>query len=195
MSLQSYFFNGYLEKDEKIMFVAHRHILIVKIETSKISLVGFIVPAVIWFLMPMLKIFMLMWMFIGLIKLLYELYGWYYDVWLITDRGVIDVKSSSLFDVSTTRVEYHMIEGVSYTISGFLKTIFNFGDLILEKIGSGTSVKLEDAADPKKVEGKILKYQEEYMGKKSYRDHKTLKHLLGDMIHSHVKEHGLPFDE
>lgn len=192
MSLESYFFNDYLETKEKIVHIVHRHFLVILKDFIRILVLGFGIPGLFWFLFPQISIIAIIWMIIGLGKSLYVLYKWYYDVWVITDRAVIDIKSETIWDITTTRIEYHMIEGMTYSVKGFWATIFNYGDILLEKIGGGTAVSLEHAKKPQKVETKILKQQEKYMSSQSMRDHQALRQLLAGMVRDHVSKYGVP---
>ena len=115
---------------------------------------------------------------------------WYYDCLLITSIGVVDIERRGIFDNSSKRIEYESIDGVSYVIKGFLPTLLNYGDIVVDKMGSDIQINLQDAANPRKVEKIIMKHQEECMEKKSYVDHEALKGLLADMITTHVKKHG-----
>jgi len=80
-----------------------------------------------------------------------------------------------------------MIEGISYTITGLWRTVFNYGDIVVDKLGTKTSVKLKDAANPKKLERAVMKYQEKFVNSKSIRDHHALKGMLSEMIAYHVQ--------
>jgi len=79
-----------------------------------------------------------------------------------------------------------MIEGISFTIRGWLPTIFNYGDITIDKLGAKTSVVLKDSTKPKRLERQVLKYQEKFVYEKSVRDHHQLKDMLSEMIAYHV---------
>lgn len=190
MKMPYYFFGEYLEKGEKIHAMIHRHIAVMTVPFFKIVLIGFLFPICILFFFPMLFWAMIVWMMMGVLRFFYDLYDWYYFVWLITDRGVLDIRSPSLFEVSTSRVEYHMIEGVSYTISGFWRTVLEFGNVTLEKVGAGSTMMLPGASNPKRIERLVLKYQEQYMEHHNYNSHDSLKSLLSDMLYEHMKKNG-----
>ena len=80
-----------------------------------------------------------------------------------------------------------MIEGIAYTISGFWRTLLNFGDITIDKIGAKTSVVLKDAANPKKLERKVMAFQEKYVSERSIKDHQNLKDMLANMIAYHMQ--------
>ena len=181
-----FFYRSYLDDGERVLSVAHRHLLILKIASAKTILFGVLVPFFGYLLFPQLILVFLAWWFIGAIGLFYHFVDWYFDVWLLTNFGVVDIERNGFLDVTSTRMEYHMIEGISFTIKGWLPTIFGYGDITIDKMGAKTSVVLMDAANPKKLERQVLRYQEKYVYEKSVRDHHQLKDMLSEMIAYHV---------
>ena len=182
-----YFFKRYLDDGERILDVVHRHILVYKIEAAKTSFFGITIPVILYLFFPQAVIIFVIWIAIGLMGLLYHFVDWYFDVWLLTNFGVIDIERDGFFTVTSTRIDYHMMEGVSYTISGFWKTVFNYGDITLDKIGAKTSILLKDAANPRKIERMVLGYQEKFVSEKSVKDHQALKDMLSGMIAYHIQ--------
>jgi hypothetical protein len=192
MIVQNFLFRKHLNDNEKIVAVAHRHFIIVLPQVFKALFFGALIPFFIFILFPQTAMYMLIWMWAGALGLLYHLYDWYFDAWLMTNQGLLDVEWKGMFDKTSTRIEYHMIEGIAYEIKGFWSTIFNYGIVTLEKVGAGTLVQLTNVSHPKKVEQKLLVCQKKYMTQKSMREHGALKDLLTEMIVDHVKEHGIP---
>jgi hypothetical protein len=119
--------------------------------------------------------------------MIYHIIDWYFDAWLLTNQGVVNIEMGGIFSKSSTRVEYHMIEGIGYKVHGFFGTVFNYGDITVDKLGTSTSVVLLDAPNPKKIEKKVMYYQEKFLRSKSIRDHNALKNMLAEMIAYHVQ--------
>ncbi|MFH1284368.1 MAG: hypothetical protein ABIH78_02145 [Candidatus Peregrinibacteria bacterium] len=180
-------FKSFLDDGEKIVNVAHRHIIILKIDSAKTLFFGIILPIVGYFIFPEFLLAFVIWGAVGVFGLFYHFVDWYYDAWLLTNLGVVDIERNGFFDVTTTRIEYHMMEGSSYTVKGFLQTLFNYGDITIDKLGSQTKVILKDAASPKKLERLVMRCQEKYVYDRSIRDHNALKNMLSDMIAYHVQ--------
>lgn len=180
-------FSSYLDDGERIVDIAHRHILVFKVAAAKTSFFGLILPLFLWYIFPQVPpLFPVAWMIVGVVGMVYHFVDWYFDVWLLTNMGVVDVERNGFFDVSATRIEYHMIEGISYQINGFVRTMFSYGDITIDKLGTKTAVVLRDAASPKKLERRVLKLQDQYVRTRSVRDHDALKGMLSDMIAYHV---------
>jgi hypothetical protein len=190
MKAAYYFFGEYLEEGEKVHAVIHRSLAVLTPAFIKVFIVGFLFPSAIVYFFPVLFWPMIVWMILAVMRIFYDLYDWYYYVWLITDRGVLDIRSPSLFEVSTARIEYHMIEGVNYTIAGFWRTVLGFGDVTIAKVGNGAPMTMEGAAHPKRIERLVLRYQEEYMEHHNFNSHDALKTLLSGMLYEHMKKVG-----
>ncbi|MFA5947660.1 MAG: hypothetical protein WC806_01645 [Candidatus Gracilibacteria bacterium] len=186
-NISDLFFRGHLDEDEKIIVVIHRHPIILFNASLKVFFFGVIIPVAFYFMFPSVLYVAIAWGIGGFFGMLYHIIDWYFDVWLITNTGVIDIDKNGLFEKSSTRIEYHMIEGIAYTIKGFWATVLNYGDIQIDKISTATTVILHDAASPKRIERQIMKYQEEYVTDKSIRDHNVLKNMLAEMLSYHMK--------
>ncbi|MBD3156194.1 hypothetical protein GF369_00015 [Candidatus Peregrinibacteria bacterium] len=191
-ALRRYLFSDYLEDEEEIIFVAHRHFFVFMPDLFRISFFHIVIPVGFWFVFPQLLWLYIVWFAIGFIRFLFVLQDWYYDCWLITNMGVVGVEWTGYFERTSSRVEYQSIEGMSYTIKGVIRTIFNYGDVTLAKLGGATSVTLKDAYNPKRVERNLVASQEKYLESKNFTDQEVLKQLLSDLVVQHVKKHGLP---
>ena len=192
MKIRHVFYKGHLDEGEEIFEVARRHWLILKLKLWKSTTFGIIPPIILFYFFPMFFIVSLVWLIGGVTHFIVKYLEWYYDCLLITNIGVVDIERRGIFDNTSKRIEYHMIDGISYTIQGFLPTVLNYGDLVIDKMGSGIQINLEDAANPKKVDRAIMRYQEQFIRSKSFTDHETLKGMLADMIATHAKKHGVP---
>ena len=193
-SFREYLFSDYLEDGEQIVFVCHRHMIVLLKDFFRIFLIHFGLAAVLWYLFPQLLWISILWFAIGCIRFLLIIQDWYYDSWLVTSLGIVGVQWTGFFNRTSTRVEYPSIEGVSYTIKGFLPTVFNYGTETLAKLGGPSTVALKDAFNPKRIERNILKFQEQFMTTKNFKDQEVLKSLLSDLVAEHVKKHGLPLN-
>jgi len=180
--LANIFFRSYLNQGEKIYFVAHTHPFINYASFFKALVLGIVLPLGFNLIMPPFFVIWMGWLAVGILLFLYELLDWYMDAWIITNLGIIDLQWDGFFNKSSTRIEYHTIEGVTYQIQGFWGTIMNYGDIMIERLGTGTVVTLGDVSFPKTVEREVLKYQEKFVKAKNYKDQTALKDLLVQMV-------------
>jgi predicted membrane metal-binding protein len=189
---REYLFQDYLEDNEEIFFVGHRVIFIMFRDSARIIAIHGVLPFILWLFFPNL-----IWIFagiaiLGIIRMLLVVQDWFYDCWLVTNMGIIGVEWTGFFDRTSDRVEYQSIEGISYKIKGVMPTMFNYGNITLAKLGAQTSVKLNAAYNPKRIEKNVIKYQDKFMTKKNFTDQEVLKQLLSELVATHVQEHGLP---
>jgi len=191
MLLHNVLYKRHLEEGEEILAVAHRHWFMLKKKIWKASTFGIVPPLVIFYFFPGFWPILLIWLLIGVFFYILKFLEWYFDCFLITKIGVIDVERRGIFDNTSKRIDYNTIDGISYEIKGFLPTILNYGDIRIDKMGSGVRIDLNDAANPGKVNKLIMKYQGQFVTEKSFTDHEALKGMLADMIASHVKKYGV----
>lgn len=190
--LRNYLFSDYLEEGEQIVFVCHKHLIVLVKDFLAIFTIHLGLALFAWYFFPQLLWACLIWLGIGIVRFLLIVQDWYYDCWLITNMGIVGVLWTGFFNRTSTRVEYASIEGVSYTINGVLPTIFNYGTVTLAKLGGPSTVALKDAYNPKRIERNILQFQEEFLTTKNFKDQEFLKQLLTDLVVEHVKKNGLP---
>lgn len=81
-----------------------------------------------------------LWLFEGYLFLmflivLYKVIDWYADAWVLTDRGVIDVRWS-LFMLDTTFIEYQDISSIQFSQDSLFDKMFRSGDVTLHKMGT-----------------------------------------------------------
>lgn len=191
MKIAHIFYRRHLEEGEKIITVAHRHWLVLKLKIWKASSFCIFPSVICLIFFPALWMFWVVWLSVGIVWYFFKALEWYLDCLLITNLGVVDIERRGIFDNVAKRIDYNTIDGISYTIKGFLPTLFNYGDIVIDKMGSGVHINLADAANPRKVEKMIMKYQEQFVEEKSFTDHEVLKDMLADMIAVHAKKYGV----
>jgi len=111
--LANIFFRSYLNQGEKIYFVAHTHPFINYASFFKALVLGIVLPLGFNLIMPPFFVIWMGWLAVGILLFLYELLDWYMDAWIITNLGIIDLQWDGFFNKSSTRIEYHTIEGVT----------------------------------------------------------------------------------
>ncbi|KKU79111.1 MAG: hypothetical protein UY05_C0038G0003 [Candidatus Peregrinibacteria bacterium GW2011_GWA2_47_7] len=184
------FFKNYVQDDEQVFLVIHKHLFFITWKVFKILFFGVLLPALLWLLFPKLFFICVLWAWSGLVALAYEFVKWYYDAWLVTDCSIVVIDWNGFFDKSSTRVEYHLTDEVGYEIKGFFPTIFNYGIITLVR-GVGSPLVFASTWRPKDKVAIMLQYQDQFMRKKNFRDHKTLKGMLADMLHLHQTRDGV----
>jgi hypothetical protein len=194
MIIAEFFFTPYLEKDEKILRVFHRHPIVMFADMLRVVFFGFGIPIFLFYLFPNFWVFFMIWFMVSLVRMVYVLFSWYHDVILVTNVSLIAVQWNGFFDRASSRLEYQQIDGSASSIRGFRQTMLNYGDLQITH-GSGMPLVLRDAIGPKSAEKIIMIYQEKFTSDQNLKDAGTLKTLLSTMLRHHAKTEGVPEQE
>ncbi|PIT91324.1 hypothetical protein COU17_00835 [Candidatus Kaiserbacteria bacterium CG10_big_fil_rev_8_21_14_0_10_49_17] len=82
--------------------------------------------------------------------------NYYLDIWIITDRRIIDIDQRTFFsrEVATLRME--RVQDVTYEIHGFIATMLNFGNIHVQTAGEESEFIARNIPNPEKVKQKIL---------------------------------------
>lgn len=94
--------------------------------------------------------FGLYWLFI----LLYALISWinyYFDVWVITNRRIINIDQVNLFERVTSETRLERIQDVTVEVRGFLPSVFHFGNVYIQTAGEKPRFTFEQIRHPYRV--------------------------------------------
>lgn len=156
--IQKAVFKKYLGDDEEIIFTTHNHFF---------STLGKILgDVIIWMVIPTTLIifdifvpYVIYLYFIGIPVILYHLYDWYADAFVITNKGIINVVWNGFTQSNSQRVQHVDIVVVNIEKSNFLQSIFNYGKLIIT-VSDGSRLSIDNAINPEKAQGIIIKQKE-----------------------------------
>ena len=96
---------------------------------------------------------------------------YYYNLFMVTDKEVLDVTQDGLFDRRVTEISLLRIQDVSARIHGFLGTIFNYGDVVAESAGENSRTYIiKDIPNPIAVANRILDLHNEHIAKEERAD-------------------------
>jgi len=59
----------------------------------------------------------------------YRWVGWYYTVFIVTDRRILEVKQKGIFDRKVDEWQLDNISNINYHINGFQAVLFGYGDI------------------------------------------------------------------
>jgi hypothetical protein len=78
----------------------------------------------------------------------YRWIGWYYTMYIVTDRRILEVHQSGFFKRRVGEWQLESIQNVNYEIDGFQAVIFGFGDITAKTyIGDLTLEKVHKPAE------------------------------------------------
>lgn len=90
--------------------------------------------------------------------------NYYYNIVIITSQRLINISQEGLLSRKTSELNFAEIENVSADVNGLLQSWFNFGLLVVETAGGGTSgamlrpgfFTVQDVPDPNRIARAIL---------------------------------------
>ena len=155
------------EKEEKVILMLRQH---------PITNLGWILMSVILFLCPPIfqrtgllnllpvgypLVIKLAWYLVTFAYAMEGFFKWYFNVFFVTTRRVIDVDFFNLINKRVSDAEIEKIQDVSYSTSGPIGTIFNFGDVLIQTAAELQELSFERVPNPEKVAGILDKLREE----------------------------------
>lgn len=187
-----YIFQSFLDPDEKIENVIHKHWFALLKAFSKTTLFGIIVPILLISMFPTAKIVLvgMLWCMIGIGYFVYNFFDWYLDAILLTNEYILDIEWNGFFHKLANRIKYEYLESVSYDIQGALPTFLGFGSLQIYTHHEGEKG-LKYCADVRAMQKLVLNKRDEILARVDTDDAETLKKALKAFI----KEGGMLIEE
>ncbi len=157
------------KKDEKIELLLRRHWFTLIVPLLKRFII-FVLPLFIFFFLfstfilksKFFSIFFLLWFVIGISAILYEWVVWYYDIYIITNKRIIDIDQKTLFSRSVAEASLGKVQDVSFEIDGMIPTFLKYGDVGVQTAGAEEVINLEEVYKPDEVQEKIMELQKKY---------------------------------
>jgi len=164
----------YHESGEKIILILRRHIFIIIIKIAFWALAAILPP--IFFLLfqdilaqlfnnnffhPLLILFtsiyyLYIWLFVFT-----SFVDYYLDVWIVTDKRIINIELKSLFARTVSEQKLYRIQDVTSELKGFFSTILDFGTVYVQTAGEKERFIFKQIPNPYGVARKILKIVEQ----------------------------------
>ncbi len=76
---------------------------------------------------------------------------WFFNIYIVTNERIVDIDFLYLLYKHSTVAELAKIQDISYTASGILATVFNYGNVMVETAGEIPSIDFEAVPHPDKV--------------------------------------------
>lgn len=158
------FFKKYVPVWSKIKWIIHEHFFMIfdKIIVKLILLV--IIPSFFYYQSNLLSsnipfIFLEIYLIIMFFIIIYDIFNWYNDVWIITDSWVVDL-DWELFNTSTISVKYSSIEWIEVEQEWIINNFIWKWNLIINRVWTW-AFRLDNACCPFSAVDKIEKYSRE----------------------------------
>lgn len=145
------------EKDEKVVLLLRQH---------PIVNLGWILMAIIMLLIPtgvgMLGIFSsfpskfkliidLTWYLITFAFIMESFLDWFFNVYIVTNLRIVDIDFVNLIYKNVSDANIDKIQDVSYNMGGVARTIFNYGDVVIQTAAEISEFDFAAVPNPAKV--------------------------------------------
>lgn len=141
------------ERDEQVVAFLRMH-LITNVPWLFLTLLFILAPLVLRFF-PLIDFLpfrfqlmsIIMWYLLVTAFVFEKFLAWVFNVYIITDERIVDIDFHNLLykEVSETKID--KIQDVTFKMGGVIRTIFNYGDVLIQT--AGTELKFEFHAVPK----------------------------------------------
>lgn len=155
------YFTHDLKENEEIVRVIRKHWITFSYPALKIFGV-LIIPFIFtkFFLSSLYgAIFYAIWLLAGFLYGTYLFLDWYLDSFIITNLRIIDIDQDGLFKRTVSETEFSKIQDVSYSVTGFIATIFKFGTCRVQTAASEHKIGMENISNPQEVQELLVKLQ------------------------------------
>ncbi|HUW21169.1 MAG TPA: PH domain-containing protein [Candidatus Bathyarchaeia archaeon] len=150
------------EKDEEIILILRNH-WITNIGWVALSVLLTVLPGFLLILLPFgflplrfkVMAILLWYLFLGGFIFQHFL-GWFFNVFIITDERIIDFDFYGLIYKEISDAKTEDIQDVTYRVGGFLRNLFNFGDVFIQTAAEQARFEFYNVPDPGRV-AKILR--------------------------------------
>jgi uncharacterized membrane protein YdbT with pleckstrin-like domain len=154
------------ENGEKVVLLLRRHPIVILLKLAVFA-VMLLIPLIIgsyftpWLyregLLSLAVFLFSLWCLLIWSAAFYALTMYALDVWIVTDRRVLDSKQHGFFSRTTSELHLSRIQDVSVQTTGVIQTLFKFGDLHIQTAGAEEHFKFLQIPHPERVRGEIMK--------------------------------------
>lgn len=81
---------------------------------------------------------------------------WFYNVLIVTQKEIVDIDYSHLVYHNVAATNVNLVEDVNYTQAGFIRGIFNYGDVYVQTAGGKENIEALAIPKPARVSKIIL---------------------------------------
>lgn len=187
------FFSSYIKEDNEVLDVCHKHVVTI-LDTIIMSLFfAVILPTFFIYnntfglkdLIPFM--YFEIYLFIVYIVLIYKIFDWYNDVWIITDRWIIDL-DWQLLKNNIVYIDYNDVRWIELNQKSNWDWILGKWDITIHLEWEWNTFVLEDAKAPWEVVNYIQWILEDKENRNKEKS-KSLDDRLFSTLRSVIKEH------
>lgn len=131
------FFTKFIPEWSDVKYIVHEHIIVI-FNRLLVLFVGFVFfPCLMYTISPLAQkipfMFFELYLIFIYIKIIYDIFDWYNDAWIVTESSVIDLKWALLY-IKVNSVDFNNIEWIEVEQKWFLDKILWKWTLIIHKV-------------------------------------------------------------
>ncbi len=165
------------QNDEKLYFLLRRH---------PITNLGWVLSAIIFLLIPIIAMLLiesyfldpfafipakyqmvviLLWYLLTMLYTFESFIVWYFNVYIITDKRIIDVDFKGLWGKRISEALLNSVEDVTYETHKFWHILFDYGDIFMQTAAERTEFEFHSIPKPALVHDKLTDLVQLYKSK------------------------------
>lgn len=87
---------------------------------------------------------------------------YYFDVWIVTDKRIVNIEQNGLFARETSELRLEKIQDVTTDVKGVIPTFLNYGDIEVQTAGEQEKFIFKNIPDPYAVKDLIMNLQKKF---------------------------------
>lgn len=95
--------------------------------------------------------------------LLYGFVDYYLDVYIVTDRRVVDISQNGFFKREISELHLHQVQDVNARVDGFFETLLHFGDVYIQTAGERENFVFKSVPHPYAIARQIIDLNESHL--------------------------------
>ncbi len=99
-------------------------------------------------------------------------FDYYLDVWIITNKRVINVEQKGLFSRHVSELGFLQIQDISTNVSGFIPTILNYGHVHVQTAAEQSKFVFRSVPNPYNIKAILIELQSKNQRKTFYKKKK-----------------------
>lgn len=156
-----------LEEGETVVLKVHKHwwFIVVRIIALSIML---LLPLIVWAVLRAYDLVVLtqagaasfvalsaLWILVGWV-LFWQFWTLYYmDMWIITDRRLIDIDYKGFFDRNIAMLRLNKVQDMTVEVKGVIGSLLGFGHVLVQTAGTSEEFIIDQVSDPEGLRSKI----------------------------------------
>ncbi|HTE49135.1 MAG TPA: PH domain-containing protein [Candidatus Paceibacterota bacterium] len=154
------------EKGEKVILLLRRHPFVILIRLFFFLLLVLVPPVLgmlfsfflnSYGLLPLFFFLSSVWYLFLWSAIFYSVTMYTLDVWIVTDRRIIDSTQHGFFSRIVSELHLSRIQDMSVDTEGVIPTFLKFGDLQIQTAGTEEKFRFRQIPNPEKVKDEIAK--------------------------------------